>query len=98
MGAVNVLPPSVDVATTCRLGYLVESAFSVQKTSTVPVEATAICPVSRYPWTALLFEELTFTAFDQVTPSSSECATYNFVFPFPEHVLQNTAQLRYTRP
>ena len=76
IGAENVLPPSFDTATTWRFGYFpFESAFSVQKTSTVPSEATVIWPVSRKPCAALLLAALTWTAGAHVPPSSSECAT-----------------------
>ncbi len=97
-GAVNVCPPSVDTAATCRLGYFVLSAFSVQNTSTVPALETVICPVSRKPWAALLLAALTCTGADQVRPSSSECATYSLTLPLPAQVLQNNAQFTYTRP
>src|SRR5713101_4420021 len=98
MGAVKVSPPSFEVATTCKLGSLVESAFSVQKASTVPLEATAICPVSRKPWAKLLFAELIKTALDQVLASSSEWAAESLTLPLPAQVLQKTAQKRWTRP
>ena len=73
IGAVYVSPPSLDVVTTWRLGSFVESAFSVQKTSTVPSEATVIWPVSRKPCGVLLLAALTLTALLHVRPSSSEC-------------------------
>src|SRR6266702_6495087 len=94
IGEVNVWPPSVEMATTCRLGSLVESAFSVQKASTVPLEETAICPVSRKPCAVLLLAALTCTALDHVRPSSSEWATKSLTLPLPEQVLQKSAQLR----
>ena len=51
-----------------------ESAFSVQKSSTVPSEETAVCPVSRKPCAELLFPALTWTAVLHVRPSSFEYA------------------------
>src|SRR5260370_262395 len=91
-GGENVCPPSVETATTCRLGTCLLSAFSVQNASTVPVLDTVICPVSRKPWAELLAAPLTCTAADQVRPSSSECAISSLTLPLPEQVLQNTAQ------
>ena len=89
-----MLPPSVETAATSKLGRLVESAFSVQNASTVPLRDTASWPVSRKPCAVLLFVSLTCTAFDQVRPSSSECETYSLTFPLPAHEKQNTAQKR----
>src|SRR6516162_10757843 len=91
-GAENVCPPSVETATTCRLGSFLLSAFSVQNASTVPALDTVICPVSRKPWAELLATALTCTADDHVRPSSSECARYSLTLPLPEQGLQNTAQ------
>src|SRR5260370_7516443 len=53
-GGETVCPPSVETATTCRLGTCLLSAFSVQNASTVPVLDTVICPGSRNPWPQLL--------------------------------------------
>src|SRR5215467_8922364 len=92
MGAENVCPPSVETATTCRLGSFLLSAFSVQNASTVPARNTVISPVSRKPWAELLAAALTCTAADQVRPSSSECAKYSLTLPLPAQELQNTAQ------
>ncbi|SRR6266568_6324893 len=94
MGGVKVCPPSVDTATTWRLGSLVASAFSVQNASTVPLELTAISPVSRNPCGVLLLVALTCTAGDQVRASSSEWATKSLTFPFPAQALQKSAQKR----
>src|SRR5712691_911364 len=94
MGEVKVCPPSCDTATTCRLGNLVASAFSVQKASTVPPELTAISPVSRKPCGVLLLVALTCTAGDQVWASSSEWARKSLTFPFPAQLLQKRAQNR----
>src|SRR5437588_5491177 len=98
IGPVNVFPPSFETATTCRFGYFVESAFSVQNASTVPSPETASWPVSRNPCAKLLLPALICTAELKVWPSSSECATKSFTFPFPAHVLQYTAQKTYRRP
>jgi hypothetical protein len=64
VGALKVAPPSVEVATTWRLGWLFELASSVQKASAMPLDATASWPVSRKPWAKLVLAALICTADD----------------------------------
>ena len=92
IGALNVCPPSFEVATTWTVAVWVVSSFSDQKASTVPLDATAICPVSRKPWPMLLLAPLTCTGLDQLNPPSLECATNSFTLPLPAQLAQKTAQ------